>query len=455
MTSPFKSREQIEALAVWLLDQCKAAGASDADILYSCGTSHELCLRDGEPEESTSGNFSALGVRTLLPDGRQGIAYGNRLDRESLAGLVHWSLHNCKHSEPEEGISLYHGGVGTMNQHLHLYDPEVLTITPLVRMEHCQEMTSTAKKEDSRVVSVRSASWSDGWGESLYATSAGFLGWRDGTSASCHVTVVFQDGETTEMGGYGQQDRSLAALAPILCAKKAVKRTSDIFGGKPIPTGRYTVLFDPETTSSLIDEIAELFCASDVYRGHSMLAGRLGTSVASSSFSLVDDGTLPGRMGTSPFDAEGVPTRRTVLVDKGVACSYLYNLQYAQKDGVASTGNASRGMSSLPDVGTSNLILEAGISSQGALIESVQSGFLVTELMGLHTLDPVSGDFSLGAKGIEIKKGVLSRPVSGVTIAGNLLELLNKVVAVGNDFEFFGSTGACTLVVDDIAVAGQ
>ena len=186
-----------------------------------------------------------------------------------------------------------------------------------------------------------------------------------------------------------------------------------------------------------------------------MLAGRLGTSVASSAFSLVDDGTLPGRMGTSPFDAEGVPTRRTVLVDKGVACSYLYNLQYAQKDGVASTGNASRGMSSLPDVGTSNLILEAGISSQGALIESVQSGFLVTELMGLHTLDPVSGDFSLGAKGIEIKKGVLSRPVSGVTIAGNLLELLNKVVAVGNDFEFFGSTGACTLVVDDIAVAGQ
>lgn len=455
MTSTFKSREQIEALAVWLLDQCRVAGASDADILYSCGTSHELSLRDGEPEECSSGNFSALGVRTLLPDGRQGIAYGNKLDRTSLAGLVHWSLHNCKNAEPEEGISLYRGVSRNMDKHLRLYDPEVLTISPSARMEYCREMTSTAKKEDPRVVSIRSASWSDGWGESLYATSAGFLGWRDGTSVSCQVAVVLQDGEVTEMGGYGQQDRSLVALAPTLCAKKAVKRTTDIFGGKPIPTGRYTLLFDPETTSSLIDEIAELFCASDVHRGHSMLAGRLGTSVASASFSLVDDGTLPGRMGSSPFDAEGVPTRRTVLVDKGVARSYLYNLQYAQKDGVASTGNASRGMSSLPDVGTSNLILEAGISSPEALIQSVESGFWVTELMGLHTLDPVSGDFSLGAKGIAIKKGALAEPVGGVTIAGNLLELLNKVVAVGNDFEFFGSTGACTLVVDDIAVAGQ
>lgn len=455
MTSTFKSREQVEALAAWLLDQCRAAGASDADILYSCGTSHELSLRDGEPEECASGNFSALGVRTLFSDGRQGIAYGNRLDQASLSGLVQWSLHNCKNAEPEEGISLYRGAFGHSDKHLRLYDPNVPGLTPSGRMQYCQEMTVSAKKEDSRVVSVRSASWSDGWGESLYATSTGFLGWRSGTSASCQVTVVLQDGQITEMGGYGQQDRSLAALTPLLCAKKAVKRTMDIFGGKPIPTGRYTVLFDPETTSSLIDEIAELFCASDVHRGHSMLAGRLGTSVASSAFSLVDDGTLPGRMGTSPFDAEGVPTLRTVLVDKGVARSYLYNLQYAQKDGVPSTGNASRGMSSLPDVGTSNLILEPGGASQESLIASVQSGFLVTELMGLHTLDPVSGDFSLGAKGIAVKKGVLSGPIGGVTIAGNLLDLLNKVVAVGNDFEFFGSTGASTMVVDDIAVAGQ
>lgn len=454
MISAFENRGQIEALATWLLDQCRDGGAADADVLYSCGTSYELSLRDGEPEECASGNFSALGIRTIFSDGRQGIAYGNRLDRASLSGLVGWSLHNCRNSEPEEGISLYRGP-RVAGGDLRLCDPAVPQITPSSRMEHCQEMTAAAKREDSRVVSVRSASWSDGWGESFYATTAGFSGWRDGTSVSCEVAVILQDGEVTEMGGYGQHDRSLAVLSPLMSAKKAVKRTADILGGKPIPTGRYTLLLDPETTSALIDEIAELFCASDVHRGHSMLAGRLGTAVAAPCFSLVDDGTLPGRIGTSPFDAEGVPTRRTVLIEGGVARSYLYNLQYAQKDGVESTGNASRGLSSLPDVGTSNLILEAGTSSPEALVQSVKSGLWVTELMGLHTLDPVSGDFSLGAKGIAVKNGALAGAVGGITIAGNLLELLNKVVAVGNDFEFFGSTGACTLVVDDIAIAGQ
>jgi PmbA protein len=159
-------------------------------------------------------------------------------------------------------------------------------------------------------------------------------------------------------------------------------------------------------------------------------------------------------MGSAPFDGEGVPTGRTVLIEAGIAVNYLYNLQYASKDGVNSTGSASRSIGSLPDVGTSNLLLMPGSESRESMIRGISNGFLVSELMGLHTLDPISGDFSLGAKGVRISGGVPGEPVAGVTIAGNLLDLLNKVAAVGSDVTFFGSIGAPTIVVENVSVAG-
>jgi PmbA protein len=160
-------------------------------------------------------------------------------------------------------------------------------------------------------------------------------------------------------------------------------------------------------------------------------------------------------MGSEMFDGEGVPTGRTVLIESGFAENYLYNLQYAAKDGVPSTGNASRSLAGLPDVGASNLILTPGRESADSLFKRVQDGFLVAELMGMHTLNHVSGDFSLGAKGVRVKNGEFCGPVAGVTISGNLIDILKKITAIGSDLEFFGSTGASTIVVEDVAVAGS
>lgn len=450
------ARGRIEALADWALGRLKGApGIMGADLVYYFSEAHSLSLRDGEPEENSFGVSGGIGIRTIARDGRQGVAYGNNVSREALLELIDWSRANCEASEPEENISLYAGPIDADESSLEQYDERIDGgIEQDERMRVCMEITRTARERDPRVASVRGASWSDGVGETFYASTEGVSGWRLATSASCGAAVVVSDGDSYELGAYGKSMRFADDLDGADYARLAVDRTTRILGGKPLATGRYSLLLDPEISTSIVDEIGELFCASEVHKGRSMMKGLLGGHVAGSSVTIVDDARLPRRPGSATFDGEGVPTGRTVLIESGVAKNYLYNLQYAAKDGVKSTGSASRGISGLPDVGTSNLMMMPGGSSRDSLLAGVDDGFLVLELMGLHTLNPVSGDFSLGAKGIRIKNGALGGPVAGVTVAGNLMDLLGKITAVGDDMEFFGSTGAPTVLVEGMTVAG-
>lgn len=446
--------KDVEALCGWALELAQKLGASGADALYSEGQGSALSLKDGEIEESVTGYTAGLGVRVIMPDGRQGIAHGNRLDRDSVRALVEWSVHNCKNSQPEEGIFL-HTGKLTEDPTLALIDPRIEKITAGERLELCKEMTSLAQSADSRIVSVRGASWHDGWGEFLYMTTTGLSGWERGSSAGCGVAVLAQAGDSTEMGCYGLESRRFDELDIKKTASLAVTRTTSLLGAKPIPTGSRTLVIEPEAAASLIDTIADLFCAPEIHKGRSMMKGMLGETVASSCITLTDDGRVPWKAGSGSWDSEGVPTGKTVLIDKGIAKSYLYNLQYAWKDGVKSTGNACRGMSSLPDVGTTNVILQPGAESKESLCGRVGKGLFIMEFMGLHTIDPVSGDFSIGVKGLLIENGNFTRPVSGVTIASNLMDFIKKISAVGSDSQFFGAIASSTLVVEDVVIAGE
>ena len=221
-----------------------------------------------------------------------------------------------------------------------------------------------------------------------------------------------------------------------------------------MPTGRYTLILEPEGVASFLGALSELFFASNVCKGLTLLADKMGEQVASPVVTLVDDGRLYGGMGTAACDAECVATQRTVLLDHGRLVSWLSNLQYGKRLGTISTGNGSRGLSSLPDVDVSNLFVVPGTRSAEELAAVYDDCFCVTELMGLHTVDSVSGAFSLAARGPYRKHGVF-RPVSAVTIAGNLCDFLHKIIEVGGDLRFYDRFGGCTMVVDDIAVAGK
>jgi len=443
-----------ESLALWALDEAVRQGASSADVLYSETSGNSVSMKDGVVEESVSGFNAGIGVRTIMSDGRQGIAYGSRLDIQAVRSLVEWSIFNCRNSEPEEGIMLYDGKLEE-DPSVALEDERIAQITPKMRLEMCLNMTELAKSKDGRVVSVRSAAWSDGWGSSFYCTTTGLAGWERVSSASCGVLVLAQEGDFTEIGGYNMESRRLDELDVGKTAALAVSRTVSALGGTPMPTGVYTIMIEPEAASALVDVVGDLFCASDVHKGRSLMKDRLGSAVASSCVTLTDDGRLPWKAGSGSWDSEGVPTGRTVLIKNGTAQSYLYNLQYAWKDGVRSTGNACRSMSSLPDVGTTNVFLEGGSESAESLLARIKSGLYVTEFMGLHTIDPVSGDFSIGAKGLAIENGELTKPVCGVTIASNIMNFLRDIAAAGSDVEFFGAVGAPALVVENVVIAGE
>ncbi|MDP3050193.1 MAG: metallopeptidase TldD-related protein, partial [Eubacteriales bacterium] len=189
--------------------------------------------------------------------------------------------------------------------------------------------------------------------------------------------------------------------------------------------------------------------------GRSLFAGRMGERVASDLVTIVDDGTLPGGINSGPCDGEGVPTSRTVVIEHGVLTSFLHNTYTAAKDGLVSTGNGVRGsFKGSPEVGTTNFYLSPGKTEREQLLEELDSGLLVTEVMGMHTANPISGDFSVGASGLWVENGRVSHPVRGMAIAGNITDLLMKIDAVGSDLQFFGGKGAPTVRVRQMMVTG-
>lgn len=446
-------REDVEGAAAWLLDAALRRGAAQADLLWTWGVRNSFSLCDGEPEEDRMGSGQGLGLRLLDGAGRQGVAFVNSLDRHRLEHLLQWSLHNCRQAEVLEGLGLY-GGPAADEVDLELEDPRIMALTASERHELCRSMDGRARDCDPRIVAVRSASWDDGWGEGFYASTEGLSFWHRATFAACGVSVVLEEGETVEMGGSGGESRSLKGLDPLFHAREAVEKTALVLGGKSLPTGRYPLVLDAEVTADFVDLLGELFLASNVRRKSSLLAERMGDAVAASCLTLVDDGRIPGGMGSSLVDGEGVPTGRTTLLEGGRVLSFLYDLRHARLEGRASTGNGARGVGTLPDVGTNNLFFLPGTASTEDLLKAAEGGIFVTEIMGLHTVDTVSGEFSLGIKGALIRSGHPAEPVAGVTMAGSILDLLAGVKALGKELRFFGTTGGSALAVDDMAIAG-
>jgi PmbA protein len=269
------------------------------------------------------------------------------------------------------------------------------------------------------------------------------------------VVPVAQDGESMERDYWFSAARSFAGLEkPADIGRTAAQRALRRLGAKQVPTQKCPVVLEPRAARTLIGNIFEAVHGEAIYRKASFLAGRLGEKVASEKLTVVDDGAMPGLFGTSPFDDEGVPTRRTVVIEKGVLKSYLLNCYTARKLGFKTTGNASRGLTGNAGIGHSNLFAAAGETPPEEIIRSVGNGFYVTELIGFG-VNVVTGDYSRGAAGLWIENGELAHPVSGVTIAGNLREILMNLEVVGCDLEFRGSSAAPTLLIGEMTVSGH
>jgi PmbA protein len=292
------------------------------------------------------------------------------------------------------------------------------------------------------------------------ANSRGFAAGYRTSYAGVSAAPLAQDanGQMQRDGWWSSARRLKDLESPEAIGQEAARRTLRRLGARRVATQRVPLVFAPEVARSLIGSVFEAASGDAIWRGASFLAGKLGEQIAAPTLTIVDDNTmlLPtgmGGFGSSPFDGEGLPSLRTVVVEKGVLRTYLLNTYTARKLGLKSTHNASRGLAGTPGIGCGNLYLEPGTLTPEQIIAEIPAGLYVTGLMGFG-VNTVTGDYSRGATGLWIENGQLTHAVEEVTIAGNLAEMLKNVAAIGNDLEFRSAVASPTLRIDGMTIAG-
>jgi PmbA protein len=349
---------------------------------------------------------------------------------------------------------------GSLGGDLHLFYEDVYSLEGPERIEWARRAEAAAMG-DARITNSDGGSFDAATGGMVLANSRGFVGVYRTSYASVSAAPLAKDANgQMQRDGWWSSARRLADLdSPEAIGKEAARRTLRRLGARRVPTQRVPIVFAPEVARSLIGSVFEAASGDSIWRSASFLAGKLGEAIATSAITIVDDNTMmlptgAGGFGTSPFDGEGLPSQRTVVVEQGVLRNYLLNTYTARKLGMKSTHNASRGLAGTPGIGCGNLYLEPGTQTPEEIIGEVKAGFYVTSLMGFGT-NIVTGDYSRGATGLWIENGQLTHAVEEVTVAGNLAEMLKNVTAIGSDLVFRGAVASPTLRIDGMTVAGS
>jgi PmbA protein len=335
-----------------------------------------------------------------------------------------------------------------------MFNADVAQLETGAKIDMAMRAEKAAFDFDPRITNSEGSSFDSHLGRRIFANSRGFAGEYRSSYCSISVVPVAKLGDAMERDYWFSTARELKSLEkPEHVGRMAAQRTLRRLGAVKVETQRVPVIFEPRTARSLLGNIFDAVEGRSIYRQSSFLAGKLGERVAAENVTIIDDGTIPGLFGTSPFDDEGLPTRRTPVIENGILKSYLLNSYAARKLGMKSTGNASRGITGNAGVGHGNLYLEKGTRTPKELIGSVKNGFYVTELIG-SGVNIATGDYSQGAAGLWIKDGEFAFAVSEVTIAGTLQQMWMNIEQA-DDLEFRGSVASPTLLVPEMTVGGR
>jgi PmbA protein len=333
---------------------------------------------------------------------------------------------------------------------LDLYDEAIATREDDAKIEDALAMERLIRENDARVENSSGSHYADASSLVSMANSAGFAGSYRSTRASRSTAPVAQDGEHKRIGHYGTASRRFGELEDVATvARMAVRRAVELFGARTPSTMRVPVIFERDIAAAVLDDFFGAVSAANVAAGNSWLVGRTGDRIGSDLVTIVDDGRMPGQLGSSPFDGEGVATRRTPVVSKGTLETFLYDTYYARKLGAASTGNSTGS-----GIGPNNFYLEPGPGSLEELIAATKRGVLVLDTIGFAT-EHASGTYSRGARGFFIENGELTYPIDQFTIAGRFTEMLAGVDAVANDLLHDGSVVSPSFRVAEMTVSGN
>jgi PmbA protein len=457
---PTETVLDLESLTADVVAMAVKAGATDAEAVAREGDEFSVNVRMGEVETLKESGSRGLGLRVFLGQ-RSGSASTSDLTAEGVRQLVEGALALARVTEEDPFAGLPETGeFGAVQGDLHLYYDDVYSLGGAERIEWARRAEAAALAADPRITNSDGGSFDAATGRKALANSRGFVGSYRTSYAGVAAAPLAKDADgRMQRDGWWSSARRLSDVeSPESVGQEAARRTVRRLGARRVATQSVPIIFAPETARTLIGSVFEAASGDAIWRGASFLAGKLGETIAAPSLTIVDDNTMllptgAGGFGTSPFDDEGLPSQRTVVVENGVLRNYLLNTYTARKLGMRSTHNAARGLAGAPGVGCGNLFLTPGQLTPEEILSEVTAGFYVTSLMGFGT-NMVTGDYSRGATGLWIENGQLTHAVEEVTIAGNLTEMLRNVTAIGNDLVFRGSVASPTLRIDGMTIAG-
>ena len=437
-----------------VLDQAKRRGATAADAFVVEDQAFSAQVRLGQVDTVKHAREQHVALRVFVGHSVASASTSD-LSRESLDRLVNEAVSLARITAPDDlsGLPEASEWAGVVPD-LDLSDPKGHQLLPEEKIELARRGEAAALAADARITNSEGGDFSDRHAQYTYANSGGFAGSYETSSFSLAVSpIASQNGDMQRDSWYHVTRKRERLDSPEEIGRIAAERAVRRLGARRVSTVEVPVIFDPDMAASLVRHIAGAVSGPSLYRGASFLVGKLGTKIAAPGVTIVDDGTRPGALGSRPFDGEGLPVRRTVIVDRGVLSSYVLDTYSGRKLGLPSTHHAARDGSGV-SVSTTNLYLAAGETRPADMIKSVKNGLYVTELIGFG-VNGVTGDYSRGAVGIWIENGELAYPVEELTVAGNLLEMWNAVEAVGNDLVFRDRTSSPTLLIGRMVIAGS
>lgn len=409
--------------------------------------------RGGGIDSLSFSDAVSLGVR-VFRDGRMGFSYGFRESEDEIVRMVEAALFCAGSSDPDAACGLPDAG-GEFPAP-PLYDPAWEVVGDREKAEFAVELERKTLSLDPRMKRVRSASLVESVGEVRFRNSAGRSGAARESKYAAWVESIAEEGAEGQTGsGYGFS-RRFDSLRSGAVAEEAAMKAVRMLGARRLGTGRYAAILENAAAAELLEVLAPSFLASNVAKGRSILAGLSGKAIASPVVRISDDPLDACGSGAAAFDGEGTSCRRNILVEGGVLKGFLADAFWGRKLGMDTTGSSRRTSPKAPPaVGISNLRIDPGDRTLEEMRRDMGTGILITEFLGIHTADAVSGDFSVGAAGIRFEGGEEREPVRGFAVSGNVLSLLSKVAEAGSDFRWFGNVGSPSLAVSEIEVGGE
>jgi len=446
----------LRELAQDIVHRAVSAGASTAECVIREGDEFSTLVRLGQVETLKEAGSRSIGVRVFFGK-RAASTHSSDFSRPGLDRMLSSALELAKitSEDPFGGIP-EPPQLGSLEGDLDLYSSDVYSLPGQERIAYARRAEKAALDSDPRIKNSEGGSFDAATGHKILANSHGFIGEYLRSYCSVAAVPIAQDEKGAMQRDYWYSvARSLSRLeSPEHVGKMAAQRATRRLGARKVKTQQVPVIFDPLVANSILEHIFEGVNGDSVYRGASFLAGKLDQKIAAGHVNVIDDGTMVGGFGTSPFDGEGIPTRRTVVIENGVLKSYLLNTYTAKKLGLQTTGNASRGLAGTPGIGPGNYFLQPGARTPEQLIGDVKEGLYVTEFLGMGA-NLVTGDYSRGASGLWISGGELGYPVEEITVAGNLKDMFLNISEIANDLEFRGAVASPTFRIDGLTVGGE